>query len=74
MQINKSLRIAVLLLGLLGIYNGKLAIYHNGKNVPNVVLPYSAEIFTNEDQSALKDGIYFEDQVQLSSLLEDFLS
>lgn len=69
-----ALRVALLLLGIFGIYKGKLAIYHSEKNVPSVVLPYSVGIFPQEDQAALKDGIYFEDVFQLSSLLEDFLS
>ncbi len=70
----KAISFTVLLLGLFGIYKGKLAIYHDGRNVPSIVLPYSVDIFSSEDQTALKEGIYFEDVYQLSGLLEDFLS
>ena len=74
MQGIRAIVFAALLFGIFGIYNGKLAIYHNSGNVPNIVLPYSVNIFSNEDRAALEEGIYFEDAYQLSTLLEDFLS
>ncbi len=56
----------------LGIHNGHLAIFEDGK--PLAVLPYRAEVYSQEDQDALRQGIPFENEKELCALLEDFLS
>ena len=63
-----------LLVGYLGSYNGQLALFEQGKQVPDTVLPYRAEIFPVDDQKALKDGIPYRSESELNRLMEDFLS
>ena len=58
----------------LGIHNGYLALFDEGQPQPLMVLPYRAEIYPQEDQKALQQGIRYESQQELSQLLEDFLS
>ena len=63
------------LLGLyLGISDGYLAIFQTGKVLPEQVLPYSREVFTEDDQVRLERGIPFSTDAELSRLLEDFTS
>ena len=64
---------ALLLLGFyLALHNGHLTIFEDSR--PVVILPYSAELYPNEDQNRLRQGIPFETNEELSALLEDFIS
>lgn len=61
------------LLGLqLGLSEGYLAIFRNGK--PEQMLPYSQEVFTENDREKLTRGIPFSSEQELNQLLEDFTS
>ena len=63
----------LLLLGFyLGLHNNHLTIFEDGR--PVVILPYSAELYPNEDQNRLRQGIPFETNEELSALLENFIS
>lgn len=58
----------------LGLHNRYLALFEDGKAQPMLVLPYKADAYSQEDQAALAQGIPYENQEQLTRLLEDFLS
>jgi len=58
----------------LGLHHGKLAIWSTQTPAPLQVFPYSAELFPSQDYDALRRGIPFSTDEELSKLLEDFLS
>ena len=60
--------------GILGIWNGHLALLEQGQRQPLQVFPYSVTVFPKEDQLSLKKGIPYTSEAELSRLLEDFLS
>ena len=59
---------------LLGISEGKIALWKDGRAEPVRVFPYRAELLPEADQKALARGIHLEDENQLAHLLEDYLS
>jgi len=64
---------ALLLLGFyLGLQGNHLAIFEDSR--PVIILPYKADLYPAQDQQRLRQGIPFETQEELSSLLEDFIS
>ena len=72
MKIFPKLVIAVLLGLQLGLSEGYLAIFRDGK--PERLLPYSQEVFTSADREKLTGGIPFSTEQELNRLLEDFTS
>lgn len=64
----------ILLIGYLGLYNGRLALFQDNRDLPEQVLPYCVQTFPEADQHALKNGIPFRNETELNQLLEDFLS
>ena len=65
----------IVLLGfLLGIHEGKIALWKDNDPKPMQVFPYRAELLPEADQKALKNGIRVENIRQLQSLIEDYLS
>ena len=70
-------RIPVLLLlfgFLLGIHDGKIALWKDDDPEPLRIFPYRASLLPPADQQLLKKGIPIEDAHDLSRLLEDYLS
>ncbi len=65
---------AVLLGFLLGIHDGRIALWKDGVSQPLRVFPYRAEMLPLSDQQALEKGIALEDESDLVQLLEDYLS
>lgn len=66
---------SILLLGfLLGIYEGKVALWKDNQKQPLRVFPYKASMLPKQDQQALKKGIHIENIQQLQQLIEDYLS
>ena len=66
---------AILLFGfLLGIHDGKIALWKGDDPEPVRVFPYRASLLPPADQRALKNGIPIEDAHDLSRLLEEYLS
>ena len=59
---------------LLGIYEGKIALWKDNDPTPYKVFPYYAAMLPREDRNALKKGIYLENEDQLRKLVEDYLS
>ena len=65
----------ILLLGfLLGIKDGKVALWVEDDPQPVQVFPYHASLLPKADQEALEKGIKIGNSEELRSLLEDYLS
>ena len=58
---------------LLGIKDGKIALWKDGDRDPKI-FPYRVETLPAEDQMRLREGIRIEDGTKLAQLLEDYLS
>ena len=59
---------------LLGIQNGNVALWEDGKEDPIRVFPYSASNLPAADRQALENGIHLDSKLQLIRLIEDYLS
>lgn len=59
---------------LLGIYEGKIALWRGNEEKPMKVFPYQASMLPAKDQQALQRGIRIKNFSQLHKLLEDYLS
>ena len=65
----------IVLLGfLLGIHEGKIALWKDNDPEPVKIFSYRAELLPEEDQKALKKGIKVENTRQLQQLIEDYFS
>lgn len=65
----------ITLLGfLLGVHNGRIALWEDGKQKPIKVFPYSAGLLPKQDRQALEKGIHFDSKQQLLERIEDYLS
>ena len=70
----KNLFAIILAIFYLGTYNGYLALWQKGQHEPVRIYPYSAEVYTKIDQTALKNGIVIEDIATLEKYLDDYIS
>lgn len=61
-----------LLCGYLGLSNGYLTVFRDG--TPPQVLPYRAALYSQADQAAFRAGIPFQSELELTELLEAYLS
>ena len=59
---------------LLGIYEGKIALWKDGQEKPVKVLPYQASMLPEADQEKLEKGIRVESLRELHKMIEDYLS
>ena len=74
-MINKKLLTCTLLLGfILGNHNGYLALWSDDNIEPDRVYPYRVSTLPPEDQKALRKGIRADNIIELTHLLEDYLS
>ena len=64
----------VLLGFLLGIHEGKIALWKDNDPEPMQVFPYRAEMLPETDQKTLKKGIKVDNIRQLQSIIEDYFS
>ena len=65
---------ALLLVFLLGTHKGYLALWKDDRPEPFQIFPVKVASLPEADQAALETGIVARSEVELSSLLEDFLS
>ncbi len=71
----KKIFASFLLLGfLLGVYEGKVALWQDGQEKPMKVTPYRVTLFPKADQEKLKKGIHVDSLKQLQELIEDYFS
>ena len=65
----------LLILGfLLGVYEGKIALWKDNQAKPMKVFPVQVSILPESDQRALQKGIRVKNLNQLYKMLEDYLS
>lgn len=66
---------ALVLLGfLLGVHDGRIAIWRDGQDAPWRVFPYPLFVLPTETQQALRKGIRIDTMEDLDQLLENLLS
>ncbi len=71
----RAVLLNMMLLGLLlGIYEGKIALWRDNNPEPIQVFPYKASMLPKADQKALQKGISIDSLDQLQQLIEDYLS
>lgn len=59
---------------LLGIHDGRVALWADDDPQPLQVFPYQASLLPEADQAALRRGIHVDSPRELAKLLEDYLS
>lgn len=59
---------------LVGIHNGRIAIWQGEDPQPKMILPYSADLLPEEDRIVLENGIRLDCREDLTRFLEDFCS
>ena len=59
---------------LLGVQNGLVALWEDGKEEPIRVFPYQVSNLPLKDQQTLEAGIHLDNKLQLIRLIEDYLS
>lgn len=65
--------IPIVLLGfLLGIHNGRVALWKEPDPEPCKVFPYPVSMLPEDIRQALREGIYLESETELDRLLENF--
>lgn len=65
----------IILTGILvGIHNGRIAIWVGEDPEPKTVLPYPAELLPDTDRSALEKGIHLKSRQELIRFIEDHCS
>ena len=74
MIIQKLLFPALLLTFLLGSHNGYVALWTGDTIDPDRIYPYRISALPPEDQKILNQGIRAENILELTQLLEDYLS
>lgn len=55
-------------------YNGKIAIFPVGSEVPEMVFDVFTRILPQSDQERLQEGVYVADYEELTRLVEDYIS
>lgn len=69
------LALSLLCLGfLLGVYEGKVALWIDGFSKPYYISEYSVQLLPPADQQRLEQGIKVRSREELNRLLEDYLS
>ena len=66
---------SIILLGfILGIKDGRIALWQDGKQDPIQIFPYSAKLLPPDDRAMLEKGMHFDTKQQLIERIEDYLS
>ena len=71
---SKNLLPVLLLAFLLGSHKGYLALWKDGRPEPFQIYPVKVETLPEADQKALETGVRARSELELASLLEDYLS
>ena len=74
MRIHQLLPSVLIVMFLLGNHKGYLALWKEDRPEPFQIFPVKVETLPEADQQALNRGIPARSEIELSSLLEDFLS
>lgn len=71
----KKMIASILLFGfLLGVYEGNVAVWMDGKKEPVRVFPYSVTLLPMQDQKRLERGLHFNSIGELKNFIEEYLS
>ena len=71
----KTLLTNLLLFGfILGIHEGRVALWKEGQQKPIKVFPYQASMFPPADQKRLEEGVHVDNLTELRKLIEDYFS
>ena len=73
-KVKQFLAMCIIFGFLLGVQNGNVALWEDGKTDPVRVFPYSAANLPEADRQALEKGIHLDSKLQLIRLIEDYLS
>ena len=74
MKIQRLLTNVVLFGFILGIHEGRIALWKDNQKKPIKVFPYQASMLPEADQKRLEKGIHVESLNELYKLVEDYLS
>ncbi len=75
MEVDFKRRISiVLLLGYLGIYSGRLALWQENDPDPSHIFPYPDQSYSDTDRELLRAGIPYTSKQELTGLMEDYFS
>ena len=71
----RNIIMSILLFGfILGVYEGKIALWRDNQEKPMKVFPYQVSILPQADQQRLQQGIHVDSLSELYKLVEDYLS
>lgn len=59
---------------ILGIHEGRIALWKDNQSKPMKVFPYQASMLPEADQKRLEQGIHVDSLSELYQLVEDYLS
>lgn len=74
MKIKNFLISAVFFGYILGIHGDNIALWKDEDPQPQIVFPYPAASLPRHDQQALQKGIHITTELELTRILEDYLS
>ncbi len=74
MKIREFCSLALAMGFLLGIHDGRIAIWKDEDPEPAKIFPYYASLLPKKDRDALEKGIKVESMDDLTRILEDFCS
>lgn len=73
-KISRALSVVFLASILIGVHNGRIALWENDDPQPSKVFPYPVSLLPKEQQKLLENGIRVESMEELHRLLEAYLS
>ena len=74
-MIKRKLALNLLLIGfILGIHDGKVALWKDNQSKPIKVFPYQASTLPEPDQQRLAEGVHVDSLKELYKLIEDYFS
>ena len=74
MKLKKTIATVLLFGFLLGVYEGNVAVWMDGKKDPVRVFPYSVTLLPKQDQKRLEKGLHFNSIGELKDFITDYLS
>ena len=74
MKVSSLVYLTLILSFLLGIHEGKLALWRDGDSQPEIIFPCCTDLLPEADRKALSEGIPISSRQELAHLLEDYIS
>lgn len=73
-KMTRFLATAFLMTILIGVHNGKIALWKEGEAKPFQVFPYPVAMLPDQQEALVRKGIRVESMEQLQQMLEAYLS